>query len=185
MVGRISPQTPEAGTHQHRPETPRTAHHSLRALSVAPARFNCLLFSYSYESLFSQLLYFHIHPNPPGGCTPPPSSGSFRCIQRPASSVEFSRACRLFGLFCGPSPFVFNGLQPLFAKHPGGGVCPQTRHLKSTRCRLFACALPPLSGPGEGRAQSTAHYPQLTTHFPVRPHSVLDFWLSCPEAGQP
>src|SRR6266478_7638331 len=35
MVGRISPQTPEPGTHQHCSETLRTAHYSLPTLFAA------------------------------------------------------------------------------------------------------------------------------------------------------
>src|SRR5260370_41067368 len=35
MVGRISPQTPEPGSHQHCSETLRTAHYSLPALFAA------------------------------------------------------------------------------------------------------------------------------------------------------
>jgi hypothetical protein len=34
----------------------------------------------------------------------------------------FTGACRLFGFSFEFSPFVYKGLQPLFAKHPGGGV---------------------------------------------------------------
>jgi hypothetical protein len=119
-----------------------------------------------------------------GGCTPPPFP-TFRrsdlqtcqlfCLQRLSASLpSFANLALCFQWFAAS-----------FCKTPGVGVCPQPRHLKSTRCRLFACALAPLSGPSEGRAQSAAHYPPLTTHSPVPPHSVLNSWLSCPEAGQP
>ena len=36
-------------------------------------------------------------------------------------TLLFTEAWCLFALFCELSPFVFNGLQPLFAKHPGWG----------------------------------------------------------------
>jgi len=38
------------------------------------------------------------------------------------SSHLFSGDCSLFALFSEVAPFVFSNLQPLFGKHPGGGV---------------------------------------------------------------
>jgi hypothetical protein len=38
------------------------------------------------------------------------------------SSRLFSGDCSLFALFSDVAPFVFSNLQPLFEKHPGGGV---------------------------------------------------------------
>jgi len=51
--------------------------------------------------------------------------------------------CRLFALFPAPVSFIFNTLQPLFKKHPGGG------------CRDSSLSRPLL------------HYPLLTTHSPL------------------
>ncbi len=60
----------------------------------------------------------------PRGCTPPvfPTSGSYRL--RNANSFahkQLQPLLPLFALFSALSSFVFNILQPLFRKHPGGG----------------------------------------------------------------
>jgi len=48
------------------------------------------------------------------------------CVSVPLWQIhlfqELAASLRLFALFFESSPFVFNRLQPLFAKHPGGGV---------------------------------------------------------------
>ncbi len=183
MVGRISPQTPEPGSHQHCSESPRAACYSLPTLFAARTK--------------------QLTPSSaPRGANISPVLSSFRILPvatgvYPASFPRFRRSdLRTCQLFClprlGASLPSFASSRPLFSvacslflQNTRGGVCPQTLRLKSTRCRLFACARPPLSGPGEGRAQRTTHYPPLTTHFPVPPHSVLNSRLSCPEAGQP
>ena len=134
----------------------------LRA-SVA-TEFVAPLFSQPYELLSPQSLYFDNHPRCPGVCghrsfTNASAIGvqaiQRHCFQRLAASLQ------LLALFCRVPVFVFNRLQPLFAKHPGvGGVCPQTRHLKSIRCRLFFLLF-------------------YASHW----HGVLNFSLCCSEAG--
>ncbi len=184
MVGRISPETPEPGTHQHCSQSPRAAWYSLPTLFAA--RTKQLTPSSARR-----------------GANISPVIRSFRILPVATVGVPLHHSRRSDVRTCKrANSFVYKGLVPLcpllqtlalcfqwfaasFCKTPGVGVCPQPRHLKSTRCRLFACALAPLSGPSEGRAQSAAHYPPLTTHSPVPPHSVLNSWLSCPEAGQP
>src|SRR5712671_3533396 len=56
----------------------------------------------------------------------PPSlpTTDFRAFQRANSfvSIGLPPLCRLFALFSAFVSFVFNRLQPLFQKHPGGGV---------------------------------------------------------------
>jgi hypothetical protein len=51
------------------PTTPSSFHASISLPLFVPShrRFATPLFSYSYESLFPQPLYFHIHPHRPGG----------------------------------------------------------------------------------------------------------------------
>ena len=165
MVGRISPQTPESGTHQHCSETLRTAHYSLPTLLAAP------LFSYSYELLFLQALYFDNHLRCPGAWGTRVQSCLGLCgdcaFEPPLSLLAshlFSILCSLVFAICAllrASVLCFQWLAASFCKTPGWGVCPQTRRLKSTRSRLFFL---------------------LRACFP---HSVLNSWLSCPEAGQP
>ncbi len=60
------------------------------------------------------------------------SGSQCRRLPRPGrggKSLSFKRLpplCRLFALFSAFVSFVFNGLRPLFSKHPGGGVAPAT-----------------------------------------------------------
>ncbi len=60
------------------------------------------------------------------------SGSQCRRLPRPGrggKSLPFKRLpplCRLFALFSAFVSFVFNGLRPLFSKHPGGGVAPAT-----------------------------------------------------------
>jgi len=184
MVGRISPQTPEPGSHQHCSESPRAACYSLPTLFAA--RTKQLTPSSARR-----------------GANISPVLSSFRILPVATVGVPLHHSRRSDVRTCErANSFVYRGLVPLcpllralalcfqwlaasFCKTPGVGVCPQTLRLKSTRSRLFFLRSAPLSGPGEGRAQSTAHYPPLTPHFPVPPHSVLNFWPSCLEAGQP
>src|SRR5260370_31761399 len=93
MVGRISPQTPESGTHQHCSGTLRTARYSLPTLLAAP------LFSYSYELFFLQALYFDNHLRCPGVW------GTHRS---PALLL-----CDSVTLCLGGKPLFFKGLPPL------------------------------------------------------------------------
>ncbi len=64
-------------------------------------------------------LCFHHFPNP-FFCNP----FIFTSLQIPRvwGVCAHLSSLRLFALFFESSPFVFNRLQPLFAKHPGGGV---------------------------------------------------------------
>ncbi len=160
MVGRISPQTPESGTHQHCSETLRAARYSPPTLFAARTKhFPRHLHHVAPISLpFSAASAYFLSRR---GCTTLRHSRRSDVRTCNVPTLLFTKACRLFALFCGPSPFVFNGLQPLFAKHPGGGVCPQTRQLKSMGSNLLLLL----------RAS--------------RACSVLNSWLSCPEAGQP
>src|SRR6266852_1935207 len=166
MVGRISPQTPEPGTHQHCSQSPRAAWYSLPTLFAA--RTKQLTPSSARR-----------------GANISPVIRSFRILPVATVGVPLHHSRRSDVRTCErANSFVYRGLVPLcpllralalcfqwlaasFCKTPGWGVCPQTRHLKSTRCRLFACAQPPLSGPGEGRAQSTADCPLPATHYPL------------------
>jgi hypothetical protein len=87
--------------------------------------FNRPLFSYSYELLFPQPLYFHNHPHCPR--VSPSSIRSYR-VATAASSVASAqikssqRLARSFSLlppfFPLPS-FIFNRLRTLSQKHPG------------------------------------------------------------------
>src|SRR5216684_1820525 len=91
------------------------------------------LISYSYELLFPQPLYLDNDPHcPPGvgvqASNPPPNSvPRCRCLPRPCrggKSIVFRHLLplfRLFALLSALPPFVFNRLQPLSQKHPGGG----------------------------------------------------------------
>jgi hypothetical protein len=50
----------------------------------------------------------------------PPRFSRALCV--PMANPFLSSVWRLFALFLHPSFFVFSNLQPLFAKHPGGGA---------------------------------------------------------------
>jgi hypothetical protein len=61
----------------------------------------------------------------PRGCTSKPfPTTDFQALKRTNSFVciGLPLLCPLFPLFSALAPFVFNRLQPLFPKHPGGGV---------------------------------------------------------------
>jgi hypothetical protein len=159
MVGRISPPTPDPGTHQHCSETLRTARYPLffphepnnspRHLHHAAPIF--LLFSAASVNFPS-----------PRRCTCTLHHSRRSDVRTcKCATLLFTKACRLFVLYYEPSPFVFSGLQPLFGKHPGGGyvriatLCNQ----QDAGSFLVFCA--------------------------SSPHSVLNSRLSCSEAGQP
>ena len=59
----------------------------------------------------------------------------------PALTLVLSIAWSLFTFFFRLPPFVFNSLQPLFPKHPGGG-CPPARCLPVRQAGLCACPDP-------------------------------------------
>src|SRR5260370_2299761 len=160
MVGRISPQTPEPGSHQHCSETLRTAHYSLPTLFAHTTKpFPRHLHHVAPISLpFSAASAYFLSRR---GCTTLRHSRRSDVRTCNVPTLLFTKACRLFALFCGPPPFVFNGLQPLFAKHPGGGVCPQTRQLKSMGSSL------------------------LLFLRPSPPSPVLNSFLSSPPPGYP
>src|SRR5712664_3536651 len=106
-----------------------TTHYPLSTLFfVSP------LFSYSYELLFPQPLYLDNDPHCPPGVgvqasnLSPNSVPPRRCLPRPCrggKSIVFRHLLplsRLFALFSALPPFVFNRLQPLFAKYRGWGI---------------------------------------------------------------
>src|SRR6266481_1698488 len=125
--------------------------HSMKEIPIQPRN----------STVRCKLLYYSAYFLSRRGCTTLRHSRRSDVRTCNVPTLLFTKACRLFALFCGLSPFVFNGLQPFFAKHPGGGVCPQTRQLKSMGSSLLLLL----------RAS--------------RACSVLNSWLSCPEAGQP
>jgi len=77
------------------------------------------LFSYSYELLFPQPLYFDNHPH-----CPRVSPLGYPDIQAFGPSnvptLLFTKACRLFCISKKVNPFAIKQIQPLFAKDPGG-----------------------------------------------------------------
>src|SRR5882762_9651332 len=130
MVAPVPAQIPNL-----RPRSPAAPlrRRSLPLLATHYALFVSPLFSYSYELLFPQLLYFVNHPHGPrvGVQTSNLSPNSVpprRCLPRPCrggKSIVFRRLLplfRLFALFSALPPFVFNRLQPLFAKYRGWGI---------------------------------------------------------------
>ncbi len=129
QILKLPPRLPSRPRHTSPP--PSTFRCTLRIPNVStgrsdlqafPRSFVSPLFSYSYKPLFPQLLYFHIHPNPPGcGVYKPPISlrtpclcGKpivFRCLP------PLSPLCALFA-----APFLcFQSLAASFAKTPGVG----------------------------------------------------------------
>jgi len=78
------------------------------------------LFSYSYELLFPQPLYFDNHPHCPR-VSPLgyPDMQAFGPSNVP--TLLFTKACSLFCISKKVNPFAIKQIQPLFAKHPGGG----------------------------------------------------------------
>src|SRR5258707_11387069 len=98
------------------------------------------LFSYSYELLFPQPLYFDNHPH-----CPEVRGTSLQSLSELCASAPLPRPCRggksivfrhllplfrLFALFSALPPFVFNRLQPL-SQNTGGGV--SRMQLRDTR----------------------------------------------------
>ena len=110
------------------------------ALSFACRFFNPL-FSYPYELLFPEALYFDNHPRCPRvspsntahpGFSPPLRplcfSGKLRIF------IHLQPLCRFFSSFFASASFVFISLQPLFQKTPGWGWVPGCRNrLRSAR----------------------------------------------------
>ena len=130
QILKLPPRLPSRPRHTSPP--PSTFRCTLRIPNVStgrsdlqafPRSFVAPLFSYSYKPLFAQLLYFHIHPNPPGcGVYKPPISLRTPCLC--GKPIVFRCLPPLSPLFALSSPlpsFVFNRLQPLLRKHPGWG----------------------------------------------------------------
>src|SRR5260370_39565036 len=116
MVGRISPQTPESGTHQHCSGTLRTARYSLPSLLAAP------LFSYSYELFFLQALYFHNHLRCPGVWGTHRSPALLLCVSVSRwQSPFFQGVAASLPTFVSPRPLFSTVCSLFFQKHPGGG----------------------------------------------------------------
>jgi hypothetical protein len=86
----------------------------------APARLHSFGFSYTYKSLGGQLLWIHIHTNPPGVWGRSRSSEFTNAPSRVASRV-LSIDCRLFCAVKKLNSFAINQIQTLFRKHPGVG----------------------------------------------------------------
>ena len=117
------------------------------------------LFSYSYELLFPQPLYFDNHPHCPGvwGYKPPISLRTL-CLRAAAcpdlvgvANPLFSGICCLFPVslrsFSALPPFVFNRLQPLSRKHPGVGYPPSSLQPQTFRDRRSDAPGPHESSP--------------------------------------
>jgi hypothetical protein len=86
-----------------------------------PHRFLFSLLSCTYKSLFPQPLCFHIDLRCPG--VSPKLLCACPSVRRVSvANPFFSSICRLFALYLHLSPFVFINLEPLFPKHPGGGM---------------------------------------------------------------
>src|SRR6266852_8918314 len=91
------------------------------------------LFSYSYKSLFPQPSCFHIHTKP-RGCHPPdisvrdlgPLCPPCLCGKSYILS-SLPPVLPLFALFKKVNSFAIKQIQPLFAKHRGGGTPAQPR----------------------------------------------------------
>jgi hypothetical protein len=159
MVGRISPQTPEPGTHQPCSETLCTAHYSLATLLAAQTKQLPPSSASRSANISPVLSSFRILPVATG--VYPASFPRFRrsdlqtcqrfCLQELAASLpSFASPRPLFSMACS-----------LFLQNARVGVCPQTRRLKSIGSSLLRLL----------RAS--------------RAHSVLNSWLSCLEAGLP
>jgi hypothetical protein len=181
MVGRISPQTPEPGSHQHCSESPRAACYSLPTLFAARTK--------------------QLTPSSaPRGANISPVLSSFRILPvatgvYPASFPRFRRSdlrtCQLFCLqrlgaslpsFAGPRP-LFSMACSLFLQNTRGGGMSANPPFEINKMQTLCLRSTPTLRSRRGKGGT--HYPPLTTHFPVPPHSVLNSRLSCPEAGQP
>jgi hypothetical protein len=113
-------------------------------VQTSPPSFVAPLFSYSYKPIFPQLLYFHIHTNPPGSFRFRPM---FHALKRANSFVciGLEPLCRLFLRVSALVSFVFNRLQPLFQEQPGWGylVRPSALPLRPQRlCVIISPRLP-------------------------------------------
>src|SRR5258708_11556947 len=93
---------------------------SFPAHRVQSRRLAAPLFSYSYELLFPQPLWIHIHTNCPGvwGYS---YSSAFTGLRSRALSRVLSKACSLFARSKKVNSFAINQIQPLFLKHPWSG----------------------------------------------------------------
>lgn len=110
-------------------------------------RFLSSLFSYSYKSLFPQSLYFHTHANPGGWgssavylATRLPRAFMRRVTRHSPLPFYFQQVAASFALlalFFALPLFVFNRLQPLFAKCRGMGT-PSCRWLGACRETRFS-----------------------------------------------
>jgi hypothetical protein len=133
----------------------------LRA-SVA-TEFVAPLFSQPYELLSAQSLYFDNHPRCPGVCGhrsfTNASAIGVQAIQRHCFQ-RFAASLQLLALFCRVPVFVFNRLQPLFAKHPGVGGMPANSPFEINKMQTLFSAL---------------------LRIPLAP--CAKFGLSCSEAG--
>src|SRR5712664_4076142 len=170
MVGRISPQTPEPGSHQHCSESPRAACYSLPTLFAARTK--------------------QLTPSSaPRGANISPVLSSFRILPvatgvYPASFPRFRRSdLRTCQLFClqrlGASLLSFASSRPLFSvvcslflqNTRGGGMFANPPFDINKMQTLCLRSTPTLRS---RRGKGGTHYPPLTTHFPVPPHSVLN-----------
>jgi hypothetical protein len=94
---------------------------SSRARRLQSPHFAAPLFSYSYELLFGQTLWIHIHTNCPGvwGISPLYLATRHSPL---ATSPLFSSACSLFARSKKVNSFAIKQIQPLFRKCRGVGV---------------------------------------------------------------
>jgi hypothetical protein len=139
-----NPKPPSASTRRPTaPPLPATTHHPLPAthsLFVSP------LFSYSYELLFSQPLYFDNHPHcPPVWGYKPPISLRALCLRAAACPDLVGAANPLLSGICHLFPVSLRSFLhslPLFSivcslfprKHPGGGY-PRNPDLQTFKSR--------------------------------------------------
>src|SRR6266404_5712637 len=95
---------------------------SCARIPPSPAAFLSLFFSWIYKLPRAQLLCIHIHANPQG-CHPCFLAYARMTIHK--LQVYFfqklAASLSLLPLFFELPSFVFNRLQPLLAKYPGGG----------------------------------------------------------------
>ena len=71
----------------------------------------------TYGHLSCNPFRMHTYKNTGGGVSPPSSVPCRVSVVNPL----LSSVCSLFALFLRPPSFLFSNLEPLFAKHPGGG----------------------------------------------------------------
>ena|SRR5713226_6651797 len=97
----------------------------------------------SIPSAINSCAYF---PSPRGCTTTSSLPFNFQlCVSVPLwqipCSQQFAASLPLFALFSALPSFVFNRLQPLFAKHPGGGYPELQLPGQKTRGHAGACPL--------------------------------------------